>query len=78
LRHDAADAETRAETAIHTGTVVVIAVAAVGVVAALLVVWLYVSRNVLRRLLSLRQAMRRLAEGDLDAEVADDASVKVS
>jgi methyl-accepting chemotaxis protein len=74
LRHNAAAAETSAETAIHTGTVVVIAVAAVGVVATLLVVWLYVSRNVLRRLLSLRQAMRRLAEGDLDAEVADDAS----
>jgi methyl-accepting chemotaxis protein len=72
LRNDAAAAETRAETAIHTGTVVVIAVAAVGVVAALLVVWLYVRRNVLRRLLSLREAMRRLADGDLDAEVADD------
>jgi len=73
-RQDAATAEGHAETAIHTGTVVVIVVAAAGVVAALLVVTLYVGRNVLRRLLALCEAMRRLANGDLDAEVPDDAS----
>ena len=67
-------AEKKSETAIHTGTIVVIAVAAAGVVAALLVVWLYVSGNVLRRLLSLQHAMRQIADGDLNAEVAGEAA----
>jgi len=73
-RHDTAAAETSSETAIRTGTAIVIAVSTAGVVAALLVGWLYVGRNVLRRLLSLQQAMRRIAEGELDAEVAGEAA----
>jgi methyl-accepting chemotaxis protein len=67
---DTTAAEKSSEAAIQTGTVVIIAVAAAGVVAALLVVWLYVTRNVLRRLLSLQRAMHQIAEGDLQAEVA--------
>jgi methyl-accepting chemotaxis protein len=71
---DMGAAENKSEAAIHTGTAVVIAVAAAGVLAALLVVWLYVSRNLLRRLLSLQQAMRRIAEGDLAIEVAGEGA----
>jgi methyl-accepting chemotaxis protein len=35
-----------------------------------LFVWLYVGRNILRRIGNLQAAMQRLAKGDLDAEVA--------
>lgn len=41
------------------------------VVVSVLIVWLYVQRNLLRRLIGLNQTMLRLADGDLAAEVAD-------
>ncbi|WP_163355787.1 HAMP domain-containing protein, partial [Escherichia coli] len=34
-----------------------------------LFVWLYVGRNILRRIDNLRRVMQRLAQGDLQAEV---------
>ncbi|HVH78148.1 MAG TPA: HAMP domain-containing methyl-accepting chemotaxis protein [Stellaceae bacterium] len=71
---DTSASEKSSQSSIRTGTIVMIAVATAGVVAAVLVVWLYVSRNVLRRLLSLQHTMRRIADGDLEAEVAGEGA----
>ena len=46
-----------------------LAIGAAGLVLALLIGWLYVGRNVAGRLIALERAMRRVADGDLAAEV---------
>jgi methyl-accepting chemotaxis protein len=48
---------------------VMIAMGSAAFVGSLLFVWLYVGRNILRRIGNLQSVMQRLAEGDLDAEV---------
>jgi methyl-accepting chemotaxis protein len=48
---------------------VMIAMGAAAFVGSLLFVWLYVGRNILRRIGNLQSVMQRLAQGDLDAEV---------
>ena len=47
-----------------------IAVAAASILVSILVVWLYIGRVVIRRMLSLKTGMGRIAAGDLDAEIA--------
>lgn len=49
--------------------VVMIAMGAATLVGSALFVWLYVGRNILRRIDNLRRVMQRLAQGDLQAEV---------
>jgi methyl-accepting chemotaxis protein len=48
---------------------VMIAMGSAAFIGSLLFVWLYVGRNILRRIGNLQSVMRRLAEGDLAAEV---------
>jgi methyl-accepting chemotaxis protein len=49
--------------------VVMIAMGAATLVGSALFVWLYIGRNILRRIDNLRRVMQRLAQGDLQAEV---------
>jgi methyl-accepting chemotaxis protein len=48
---------------------VMIAMGAAAFIGSLLFVWLYVGRNILRRIGNLQGVMQRLAQGDLEAEV---------
>jgi methyl-accepting chemotaxis protein len=56
--------------AISFGTIVMLAIAAASVLGAVLIVWLYIGRNLLARLVGLQKVMRDLANGDLEVEVA--------
>ncbi|KAA0572823.1 HAMP domain-containing protein [Azospirillum sp. B21] len=47
-----------------------IAVAAVSILVSILVVWLYIGRVIIGRMLALKAGMGRIAAGDLDAEIA--------
>ncbi len=58
-----------AEKAVEAGLATILLQTLVLVVVAGLIVWLYVQRNVIRRLRSLASVMGRLASGDLDAKV---------
>ena len=64
----AADVATNAAT-LDRSRLTLIAVSLLSVVASVLVVWLYVGRNVVRRLLALKESMGRIASGDLSAPV---------
>jgi methyl-accepting chemotaxis protein len=59
-----------AKTAIATATTAMLALGAATLLGSALFVWLYVGRNILRRIGNLQAVMQRLAAGDLDAEVA--------
>ena len=48
---------------------VMMAMGAAAFIGSLLFVWLYVGRNILRRIGNLQSVMQRLAQGDLEAEV---------
>ena len=54
---------------VDSSTFILLLIGAVGLVLALLIGWLYVGRNIAGRLIALERAMRRVAEGDLAAEV---------
>ncbi|WP_244592259.1 methyl-accepting chemotaxis protein [Azospirillum palustre] len=47
-----------------------IAVAGISILVSILVVWLYIGRIVIRRMMDLKTGMDRIAAGDLDAEIA--------
>ena len=47
-----------------------IGVCVVSILVSILVVWLYVGRNLMRRLMALKSDMRRIASGDLDTDIA--------
>ena len=55
---------------IRWATIVMIALGALALIGSALFVWLYVGRNILRRIGNLQSAMQRLSSGDLDAEIA--------
>jgi len=63
-------ATTGAKKTISVATVVMLALGALTLVGSALFVWLYVGRNILRRIGNLQSVMQRLADGDLAAEVA--------
>jgi methyl-accepting chemotaxis protein len=65
----AASGETVAA-AVAQGRMLLLAIAAASLVVAALIAWLYVGRSLLRRLSVLGTEMRRIAGGDLAAEVA--------
>jgi methyl-accepting chemotaxis protein len=65
----AASAE-RTRNLVSFSTVTMIAMGVAALIGSVLFVWLYVGRNILRRIANLQSVMKRLAEGDLDAEVA--------
>jgi methyl-accepting chemotaxis protein len=54
---------------IRSGRILLIALSLAALVAAVLTAWLYVGRNVVRRLSLLSSAMRRIAGGDLTAAI---------
>ncbi len=59
----------RAHSLIQFSTLVMVAMGVGTLVGSFLFVWLYVGRNILRRIANLQAVMKRLAEGDLEAEV---------
>jgi methyl-accepting chemotaxis protein len=63
------EATDRADAAIALGTLTMVAIAAASVVGALLIVWLYIGRSLVARLVGLENVMTRLAGGDLSAEI---------
>ena len=56
---------------IHSGKILLIVLAVAAILAAILIAWLYVGRNVARRLGLLSDAMRRIADGDLNVQIED-------
>src|SRR5579871_841476 len=54
---------------IHFSTLVMVALGVGTLIGSFLFVWLYVGRNILRRIANVQVVMKRLAEGDLEAEV---------
>ena len=65
----AGDATLASLEAIQTGRTLLLAISAVSLAGALLIAWLYVWRVLLRRLEALAGWMRRMAGGDLEAQV---------
>ena len=59
------------ESLIRTGMVVVLSIAATCVLAAVLIVFLYIGRSLVRRITRLEAVMGRLAEGDLTVDVPE-------
>ncbi|MBP2229583.1 methyl-accepting chemotaxis protein [Azospirillum agricola] len=55
-----------------------IAVSVVSIVVSILVVWLYVGRSVVQRLMALKTGMGRIASGDLDADIALDGHDEIA
>ena len=54
---------------ISGGEILLVVLAITAIIAAILIAWLYVGRNVIRRLGSLSDAMRRVAGGDFDVQI---------
>ncbi len=70
VARDSADQATTASTqAILTGRTLLLAISAISVGGAFLIAWLFVGRMLLRRIQMLSDWMRRMASGDLQAEV---------
>ncbi len=66
------------EKTIANAEIVMIVVAIAAIVIPALILWLYVSRNLLRRLIGLNGAMTRLSNGDLDTEIDDTGSDEIA
>ena len=56
---------------ISGGEILLVVLAITAIIAAILIAWLYVGRNVIRRLGSLSDAMRRVAGGDFEVQIDD-------
>jgi methyl-accepting chemotaxis protein len=64
------DASTwRARQKISFATMVMLALGGLTLVGSALFVWLYVGRNILRRIRNLQRSMQRLSDGDLETEI---------
>jgi methyl-accepting chemotaxis protein len=59
------------EKTIITAEIIMMAVAIAAIIIPALILWLYVSRNLLRRLIGLNSAMTQLSSGDLDTKIDD-------
>ena len=59
----------RARQKISFATTVMLALGALTLVGSVLFVWLYVGRNILRRIHHLQRSMQRLSDGDLETEI---------
>jgi methyl-accepting chemotaxis protein len=68
----------RAEEQIRAGRASLIVLAIVALLAAALVAWLYVARNLVRRLDVVSEAMRRIAHGDTDVKVPEDGHDEIA
>ena len=65
----AADATLASEEATFTGQVLLLTISTISVGGAVLIAWLFVGRSLLRRLATLSGWMRRMAGGDLEAQI---------
>ena len=65
----AQEATYASDQAVRTGRTLLLTISAISIVGALLIAWLFVGRVVLRRLEMLSSWMRRMAGGDLEAQV---------
>ncbi|WNJ99341.1 ATP-binding protein [Thalassospiraceae bacterium LMO-JJ14] len=63
---------------IERGKFLLLAAAGFSIVVAILVVWLYVGRNLVRRITSLDQSMRAIADGKLNTHVVTDGDDEIS
>ncbi len=63
---------------IRSGQIILIMLSVVAVIGAILVAWLYVGRSIARRLGLLSNAMRRIADGDLDVHIQDNRSDEIA
>ncbi len=63
------DATAASAQAIRTGRILLVAITALSVIGALLVIWLFIGRVLLRRLNMLSNRMRSMADGDLESTV---------
>ncbi len=68
-REQAKESGDRLAETIATGRFLLVLIAAISLAAAVLIAWLYVLRNLVRRLTGLAGSMSKLAAGDLKAEV---------
>ncbi len=71
IRAETSAVITRSDSTIETGVIIVLAIAAASLIGALLIVVLYVGRNLVARIVGLEQTMGRLAEGDLTVDVPE-------
>ncbi len=63
---------------IYSGQFILIMLSIAAVLGAVLVAWLYVGRSVARRLGLLSQAMRRIADGDLNVDIQDNRGDEIA
>jgi methyl-accepting chemotaxis protein len=63
--------------ALANSRALLIAAAAVGIVIAVLIVWLYVGRVVVRRMVGMAASMRQIADGQLDTEIPSAAGDEI-
>ena len=63
---------------IRTGRMFLIALMLAGIIGAALIAWLYVGRNIAHRLGLLSNAMRRIADGDLDVYIEDNRGDEIA
>jgi len=64
-----AGAESSTLRALSRGELILVGISILSLAAALLIVWLYVFRGIVRRLMSLSDSMLSIAKGDLDTEI---------
>ncbi|MGE4043947.1 MAG: methyl-accepting chemotaxis protein [Acetobacteraceae bacterium] len=69
VQREASAATDRSDATIHAGITIMLAIAGAAMLAAIMIVTLYVGRSLIRRIRGLETAMARLAEGDLTVEV---------
>src|SRR5207237_2336072 len=67
-----------ASTQIRSGQFILTILSIAAVIGAVLVAWLYVGRSVARRLGFLSDAMRRIADGDLNVEIRDNRGDEIA
>jgi methyl-accepting chemotaxis protein len=77
-RADTQAVSLRAADQIRSGQILLVALAIVALVAAGLTAWLYVGRNITRRLGLLSAAMRRIAAGDLSVVIPEDGGDEIA
>jgi methyl-accepting chemotaxis protein len=68
----------RAAHQIRAGQILLIVLAFAAIIVAALIAWLYVGRNIARRLGLLSNAMRRIADGDLNVQIQDTRSDEIA
>jgi adenylate cyclase len=61
----------KADQQIHSAKIILIVLSMVAMISAMMVAWLYVGRDIVRRLAQLSDAMRRLASGSRDVHIQD-------